>query len=298
MSLRARRLTVFFVPTFLLTHALTSAYRLAGGSWASLDAFLVANVAMLIPGLAAVVVTRWVFRRPLRTTLGLDLRPNRYWLLAWALAPVLMLATLGVSLLVPGTSYAPDLSGAAARLGLGAADMETLRGQLLVLPLPPIGALLVQGLVMGPTVSLIGGLGEELAWRGLVHEETRDLGLWRGSALTALLWAAWHLPVVFQGYGYPQHPRAGALMFVAYLALYAPLMTFLRIKARSVMAPALFHGTGGALVMLTWGLVAGGNDLTVGWGSAPSLVVLAAANVVILFVLRAERRRGRGPSAS
>ena len=65
----------------------TTAYRLRGGVWNSLDTFVVANGIMVIPGLTALVFTRWVFREPLRDTLGLKLKPNRWWLAAWLRRP-------------------------------------------------------------------------------------------------------------------------------------------------------------------------------------------------------------------
>jgi membrane protease YdiL (CAAX protease family) len=75
--------------------------------------------------------------------------------------------------------------------------------------LPPIGSLLAQALIVGPTLSAIAGLGEEAGWRGLLHRELSGLGFWRESWLVGLLWGAWHLPLVFEGYGFPNHPAAG-----------------------------------------------------------------------------------------
>ena len=109
-------MVAFYVATFGVTHLVTTAYRLRGGTWKPLDTFVVANGIMLIPGLTALVFTRWVFREPVRDTLGLKLKPNRWWLAAWLGAPVLMLATLGVSLVVPGTSYDPTMSGLGERV--------------------------------------------------------------------------------------------------------------------------------------------------------------------------------------
>jgi membrane protease YdiL (CAAX protease family) len=282
MATRAGRIAIFFVPTLLLTHVATTLYRLAGGSWNSLDAYLFANVMMLIPGVVALVVTRVVFRTPVRAKLGLFWCPNRWWLVAWLLPPALMLATLGVSLLMPGASYAPDLSGAGVRLGLSPEDVGRLRAQARVLPLEPLWAFLAQGLVLGPTLSTIGGLGEELGWRGVLYDDTRGLGFWRCTLVTAALWAAWHIPVVLQGYGYPQHPVSGALVFSVYIILFAPLFTYFRIKCRSVFGPAVLHGSGAATGLLTVVLVKGGTDLTTGWGSVACLIVLAVANLALI----------------
>jgi len=286
-----RRIAVFYGTTFALTHAVTTAYRLAGGSWHSLDTFLVANGIMLIPGLMALVFARWIFPEPRAATLGLSLRPNRWWLFAWLAPPVLMLLTLGVSLSFPGTAYDPTMSGLGARLGFSAADGARLGAQARALHLPPLAGFLVQGLVLGPTLGAIGGLGEELAWRGLLHRAFISRGFWRCTLATGSLWAAWHLPLTLQGYGYPQHPLLGTAVFVVYALAFAPLLTFVRVRARSVIAPAILHGTADTTVLLTLALVSGGGDLTTGWGTLSSIAVLAIVDAAIAAAIRRDVRR-------
>jgi membrane protease YdiL (CAAX protease family) len=281
MGTRARRVGVFYAAVFLATHAVTTAYRLRGGSWTGPGAFVVANGIMLVPGLTALVFARWVSREPVRAALGLRFAPNRWWLFAWLAPPLLMLATLGVSLLVPGTSFDPTLSALGARVGFSPADVAALHARATLLGLPPLAGLLAQGLVMGPTVLAIGGLGEELAWRGWLHRELAPLGFARCTAITGGLWGLWHVPLTLQGYGYPKHPVAGTAVFLVYVMLFAPLLTFVRLRAGSVLAPAILHGTADGTVLLTLGLVRGGSDLTTGWGSAACLVVLAAANLAL-----------------
>jgi uncharacterized protein len=286
-----RRIAAFYVVAFVVTHLVTTAYRLRGGSWSSLDTFVVANGIMLIPGLTAIAFVRWVFREPIRETLGLRGRPNRWWLTAWLLPPLLMLATLGVSLLVPGTSFDPTMTGLGDRLGFSAADGERLRGQLGFLGLPPLAGFVAQGLVVGPTLGLPGGLGEEIAWRGLLYRELISSGFWRCTLVTGLLWALWHVPLTLQGYGYPHHPLLGTAIAIAFVVLFAPLLTFIRLRAGSVFAPAIFHATADGTVLLTLALVRGGGELTTGWGSLSSMVVLA----VVAGVIAASVRRTPAP---
>jgi uncharacterized protein len=282
---QTRRIFAFYTATFAVTHVITTAYRLQGGSWSSLDTFVVANGIMLIPGVTAFVFTRWIFREPVRHTLGLHIRPNRWWLAAWISPAALMLLTLGVSLLIPGTSYDPTMSGLGDRLGFSAADAARLRAQIGFLGLPPLAGFLAQGLLLGPTLGIIGGLGEELAWRGLLHRELIPSGFWRCALVTGALWAAWHVPLTLQGYGYPHHPVIGTAVAIAYTMLFAPLLTFIRLRAGSVVAPAIFHGTADTTVLLTMALVSGGSELTTGWGSLSCIAVLAAINVPIAAVI-------------
>jgi len=288
---QGRRIFAFYAATFAVTHVITTVYRLRGGSWSSLDTFVVANAIMLIPGFTAFVFTRWIFREPVRQTLGLHFKPNRWWLVAWLLPPVLMLLTLGVSLLMPGTSYDPTMTGLGERLGFSASDAARLRAQIGFAGLPPLAGFVAQGLLLGPTLGIIGGLGEELAWRGLLHRELIPSGFWRCALLTGALWAAWHVPLTLQGYGYPHHPVIGTFVAVAYTMSFAPLLTFIRLRAASVIAPAIFHGTADTTVLLTMALVGGGGELTTGWGSLSCIAVLAAVNVMIAAAITSAPRR-------
>ena len=285
MQGRGRRILAFFIATFAVTHVLTTAYRLRGGTWNALDTFVVANGIMLIPGLTTIVFTRWIRHEPIRQTLGLLGRPNRWWLAAWLLPPALMLLTLGVSLLIPGTSYDPTMSGLSERLGFSAADGARLRSQIGFLGLPPLAGFLAQGLVLGPTLGLIGGLGEELGWRGLLYHDLIPLGFWRCALVSGLLWALWHVPLTLQGYGYPNHPLLGTVVAVGYIILFAPLLTFIRLRAGSVIAPAILHGTADATVLLTLALIRGGGELATGWGSLACIAVLAVINGIIAIIV-------------
>ena len=281
-----RRIAAFYAVVFGLTHAVTTVYRLRGGSWHSLDVFVVANGIMLIPGLTAVAFARRFSRQPIAVTLGLRLRPNRWWLVAWLAPPLLMLATLGISLAWPGTSYDPTMSGLGPRLGFSAAEGARLAASVGRFSRAPLSGFLIQGLVLGPTAGLIGGLGEELAWRGLLHGQLIARGFWRCTLVTGLLWALWHLPLTLQGYGYPQHPLLGTALFILYVLAFAPVLTFIRLRGRSVLAPAILHGTADMTVLLTLALVSGGSDLTVGWSSLSCVVMLALVDLAIAAALR------------
>ena len=284
-------MTAFYLAMFIATHAVTTSYRVLGGSWNSLDTFVVANGIMLIPGITAIVFARWQSTDRLWPSLGLTFAPNRWWLFAWLVPSVLMLAVLGVSLLMPGTSFDPTMTGLGPRLGFSVADTARLRGQIGFLGLPPLAGFLAQGLVLGPTLGLVGALGEEVAWRGWLYRELTPLGFWRCSLVTGLLWGLWHVPITLQGYGYPDHPVLGTLVAIAYVLLFTPLLTLLRLRAGSVIAPAILHGTADATVLLTLALVRGGNDLTTGWGSLSCLPVLAAVDVWVAISVAGQSAR-------
>lgn len=151
---------------------------------------------------------------------------------------------------------------------------------------------LCQGLILGPTLSALVGLGEEAGWRGLLHHELRELGFWRESWIVGLLWGVWHLPLVFEGYGFPNHPIAGAGLLLAFTLLAAPLYTFVRNRADSTLTCAVFHGSFAASMLLTFAPVTGGNELTVGLLAVPGVLVMCLANVALACLPPRYRQAG------
>ena len=285
MRVAWHRIAIFYAAVFIVTHVVTTVYRIRGGSWQTLDTFVVANGIMLIPGLTALVFARWIFREPVRPALGLRLTPNRWWLVAWLLPPLLMLATLAVSLAVPGTSFDATMSGLGPRMGFSPHDAELLRARAGFRGMSPLAGLLAQGLLVGPTLGALGALGEELAWRGWLYAKLSPLGFWRCSPVTGALWGAWHVPLTLQGYGYPRHPILGTLVMLAYVLLFAPVLTLVRSRAGSVIGPAILHGTADGTVLVTLAFIRNGSDVATGWGSLSCVAVLAVVDVSIALAL-------------
>jgi CAAX protease family protein len=288
---RWRRVGSYYGCTFLATHSLVLGYLWAGGSWRRLDSFIFANLAMLVPGLVAAGLARWLFRESIAGVLGLSFGLNRWFLFAWLVPPLLSAATLFVALALPGTGYSPQLAGLQARFELSPEQLRALVHPLG--SLSPTWTLLAQGLILGPTLSALVGLGEEAGWRGLLHHELVELGFWRESWCVGLLWGGWHLPLVFEGYGFPNQPLAGAGLLLAFTLLAAPLYTFVRIRAESTLACAVLHGSFAATMLLTFAPVAGGNELTVGLMALPGVLVMALSNVALACLPARYRRRNR-----
>lgn len=101
-----------------------------------------------------------------------------------------------------------------------------------------------------------------------------------------MAWGFWHAPLILQGHNYPQHPWAGVFMMTAMTVLLSPLMGYVTLKANSVIAAAIFHGTFNATFGLAILVVKGGNDRTVGVTGLAGLITLLVANVVLLLFIR------------
>jgi membrane protease YdiL (CAAX protease family) len=141
---------------------------------------------------------------------------------------------------------------------------------------------LLQGLLTGITVQALAGFGEELGWRGFLQRELSGLGFWKASAIIGVVWGFWHAPLIVQGFNYPEHPWAGVFLMNVETLLLAPLFAYVCLKADSVVAAAIFHGTyNGMSVLATMGLE-GGNDLLIGSIGLAGFLVLLVANLGLI----------------
>jgi len=274
----------YYAVVFVLTHTFAAVYLAQGGSWSRPDSLLVANLAMLIPGLVAAAMARWLFGEPPREVLGL--RPVAYrWLaVAWLLPLLLSAAVLLLGIALPHQSYSAELVGLSERYHL---TSEQLR--LMVRPigeLPWVWSLVLQALLLGPTLCALTGLGEEAGWRGLLLHALRDWGFWRRSWFIGLLWGLWHVPLVFEGYGYPNHPVLGALLLVVFTLLASPLYVFLRLRSGSVITAAVCHGSFSGSMLLTFAPISGGGELTSGLIAVPGMLVMIAVNFCLFLLTR------------
>lgn len=286
-----RKALVFVILTFASTWFIIGAFYALGVRLDQPVSTLVLLIPMFVPMTVAILVQKVIYKEPLRGPLGISFRPNRWFLVAWLLPAIWALATVGVSVLLPGVEYSPDLAAFLERFSasLTPEQMEEMRQQLAVLPIHPVWLGLVQGLIAGITINAVAGFGEELGWRGLLQRELAHLGFWRSSALIGIIWGIWHAPVIIQGYNYPQHPVAGVVMMTIFTLLLSPIFGYVTLKARSVIAAAIAHGTLNGTAGIPLLVIAGGNDLTVGVTGLAGFVVLALVNLAIFAY---ERRRG------
>jgi membrane protease YdiL (CAAX protease family) len=249
-----------------------------------LGATLTGAVFMFGPLAAAAILQRRA-RAPLAPVIGLKLWPSGWLVVAWIGPPLLALGTLGAMLLLPGFRYTPDSSAIVERLaGLMPPDeIAQVSEQLAAAPAPPVLLALLSALSAGPTINALAAFGEEAGWRGFLFLELAPLGFWRSSALIGVVWGLWHAPLILQGHNYPQHPALGVLMMTAFTVLLSPLFGYIRLRARSVLAAAIAHGTLNASAGIPLMLAVGGDDLTAGMTGAAGLAVLALANLAVLL---------------
>ena len=258
---------------------------------------------MFMPALSAVFVQRAIYREPVARPLGISFRLNRWFLAAWLIPPALALGAFGVSLLFPSMHYSPSMEGIISRLpgAVTPEQLEQMRRQVAqITPAGILALVILGGMIAGITINAVAAFGEELGWRGLLLRELEPLGFWRSALLIGLLWGLWHAPLIWQGYNYPQHPRIGVAMMTAFTLLFTPLIIYVTLRARSVIAAAVMHGTLNGVVGAAYLFVAGGTDLTQGLLGVAGFIVLAVANIILVLYDRSSddplMRRRLSPS--
>jgi membrane protease YdiL (CAAX protease family) len=280
-----KKVALFVVLAYLFGYALVPLYFALGGTKTMPGALVLGIAYMFIPLLVAAIVQKLIYHAPLKGPLRINFRLNRWFVVAWLLPPLIALATLGVSLLFSGVTFSPEMAGMFERFKglLTQEQLDEMKRQAETLPIHPFWLALLQGLVAGPTVNAVAAFGEESGWRGLLLRELEALGFWRSSAVIGLVWGFWHAPLILHGHNYPEHPWAGVFMMTGMTVLLSPLLSYLTLRAGSVVAAAIFHGTFNATAGLAILVVTGGSDLIVGVTGLAGFIVLLLANIV-LFV--------------
>lgn len=278
---RPKGLAIFVGLTFLLSYLLVFIYLALGGKWVMPGSLIVATTYMFIPMVVAIIVQKHILGEPIKGPLGISFKLNRWFLVAWLLPVIIAFATLGVSLFLPTIEYSPQLAGFYESLEstLSPEQIEQMKAQAAVFPIHPFWIGLLQGLIAGITINAIAGFGEELGWRGFLQKELGHMGFWKSSIVIGLVWGLWHAPIILQGHNYPEHPQAGVFMMIIFTLLLSPIFSYVRLRAKSVIAAAILHGSLNATIGLPLMVIKGGNDLTVGVTGLAGFIALALVNL-------------------
>ncbi len=272
--MKASKCLVFLLLAFLPVAAV--GWLIHSGS----NAYLFSLLSMLVP-LLAVVLTQVFFKEPVLKGVGISFKLNRWWWIGWLLMPVIALAVLGVTLLMPGAEWSPD-----------GEMMQTALSQF-----PEgfgiwgvISVSMLSGLFAGATLNAVFAFGEEVAWRGFLMKEFKGKKFLVAALLIGLIWGLWHAPLILNGHNYPDHPVAGVFMMVVFCLLLTPILMYFRQKSGSVIVPAVMHGTINAVAGISAIAVTPANDLLYGASGLAGFIVLLAVDVCLFltdrFVLR------------
>jgi membrane protease YdiL (CAAX protease family) len=281
---KINRTTLFLTLTFVISFSLVGLYKLFGGQYDNrVSATVLAVIYMFIPMICAIIVEKVIHKEKLKPNLFISFKINKWFFIAWLITPIISFGTLGISLLLPDVTYSPEMTGMVNRFEdmLTPEQLEQMKNASETMPFHPIWLALLQGLIAGVTINAIAGFGEELGWRGFLLKSFKKMNFLKASIIIGFIWGIWHLPLILMGHNYPQHPEIGVLMMTIWCILLTPLFLYITVKAKSVIAAAIMHGTLNATAGIAIMVIDGGNDLTVGITGLAGFISL----IVVLFLL-------------
>ncbi len=200
-------------------------------------------VAMWGPGLAAILVTLFVARKPFSSLRLNTMGPKRYYLWAWFL-PALLTLVGGAFTLMFGIAKL-DLNFTMIRTAMAsAANGSEVPVAVIVLS----QALL--GITLGPFINILFTMGEELGWRGYLLPNLLPLGQWKAVLISGMIWGVWHAPAIIQGHNYPGYPILGVFMMIIFCVLLGIIISWMYLNTRSPWVAALAHGAVNAIAGL------------------------------------------------
>ena len=264
-----KKLITFILAAFLPMVGIGAAIHFSE----SIVKYLLSAVAMFIPVLA-VIFTQVIFKEPVLRGVGLSFKINRWWVIGWLLIPVIALAIVGMTLLMPGAKWTPD--------------NDTMKMVLQAMPEGLgvwgfIGVTMLSGLLSGVTINAVFALGEEIAWRGYLLNMFSGKKFWKVALCTGIIWGLWHAPIILNGHNYPQHPVVGVFLMVVFCVLMTPILMYFRQKSGSVIVPAIMHGTFNAAAGLTLMIITPANDLLYGATGLAGMIVLLIVNLCLFL---------------
>jgi membrane protease YdiL (CAAX protease family) len=192
-------------------------------------------VAMWMPGIAAILVTRFVAKSKISSLNLGQLGPKKYYVWAWLVFLVLSICT--------------GLLTVAFRAGQFDPTFTLIRESMVDAPggdiIPAWGIVVIQiifSLTLAPLINTVLALGEELGWRGYLLPELLPLGTGKAILISGVIWGIWHAPAVLQGLNYPSMPVAGVFLMIVFTVLSGTILSWLYLNTRSPWTPALGHG--------------------------------------------------------
>lgn len=211
------------------------------------------------PGIAAILTTILVDKKPFSSLRLNTLGPKHYYLWAWFLPALLTILTLLSTVILRAGEL--DLSFSMLRDALAQAPAETKIPSLQMVVILQI----LFALTLAPFINVPFALGEELGWRGYLLPQLLPLGQWQAILISGLIWGFWHAPVIIlYGHNFPKHPYLGIPVMMVGCALFGAILSWLYLQTKSPWVAALGHGAVNASPGLALYFLKPGYDTAVG----------------------------------
>ncbi len=273
-------LWLFLIITFIINYTMVGVFLNLGYEYKDTEGVILGILYMFVPMLAALFVEKVIHKQKVTKSLFISFKIN-WWFLAAIIIPIVYAGlSIAISLLLPGVSFSMEMEGLFSRFEgmVTPEEMERMQLALAASPINPIIMTLIQGIVGGVTINAVAAFGEELGWRGFLIKEFKNMHFAKASLIIGFIWGIWHAPMILMGHNYPNNPEVGVLMMTVWCILLSFPLSYITIKAKSVIAAAVMHGVINGTAGISIMLVVGGTDLTVG---ATGIAGFVAALLII-----------------
>lgn len=287
-----RKIVLFLLFAFGISWLSAAILYFMGVPYGSTVSVAVVAIAYMgAPAIAALVVQKGIYKEPIKN-LGLDFKQIKWKQMLWLplIQVLICLFFVGV-IFVFGNKLEIESFGfySFEKLFLNQKMQEIMMKMGATkspeIPISPAALLIISisfSAVLGGIINGLFTLGEELGWRGFLFNEMRFLGFIKSNLIIGTIWGFWHAPIILQGHNYPEHPVAGVFMMVVFCISLAFLMSYARIKTKTVIAPALLHGMvnagAGGVMLLCYNY----NDLI---GNIAGLAGAIAISILAILIM-------------
>jgi membrane protease YdiL (CAAX protease family) len=164
---------------------------------------------------------------------------------------------------------------------------------------PPPGGFwagLLAACTVGLLINMVSAAGEEIGWRGYMLTRLIDAGVPRPVLVHAVIWGLWHLPLVFAGFIYVEHPVTvvAALVFMVSVVPMGFVLARIRLATGSVWPGVVAHGAYNSIIQgAFWPAAAAGGASAAVWVGMEAGVLTAIALLIVAAVVCAGTWRYR-----
>lgn len=263
--------------TILLSWTAAALFYLLNGDLQTTTGFVFATGYMFFP-LLSVVIVQAIHKEPILRGLGVSFKLNRWFAVAWLLPVVFNVLAMFASALFPPMRFStetPILQDAMAQMSQSIPDIDAYK--LLAITI-------VSGLSAGITINALFAFGEEIAWRGGLLKQFEGVTFLKASLIIGVFWGIWHAPLIAMGHNYAQHPFIGLGMMIVCCVLLTPVIQYIRVKSKSVITAAIFHGTLNAGAGMSLMYIDNFNDLLGGSVGLAGFLVLLVINCSLFAI--------------
>jgi uncharacterized protein len=148
------------------------------------------------------------------------------------------------------------------------------------------GAFLVGLLSAATWITIYGFIftaGEEIGWRGYMLTSLIDAGVPRPVLVSGLIWAGWHLPLIFAGiYAAGPNPALSAVLFVVSVTSISFVFARMRLETGSIWPVIFAHSAWNAIIQGPFDGATTGANAALWTGESGILTVIVTVVVAVI----------------